>query len=200
MWFCSSCSPLTTWPPEVCIREDHYPAYRLDIYQDSEFATGYGYPKTAFERQLDTDKDIRYAFLDISSIQTFGKSCTLHNHSFSLLPSATSFQRSVPWLRVCVWQWCTRNGVQEWTPTIAWNKKISLGGNHESNKELWFAGKTAVLPVMTKRFYIFVQMEEGKSPKVAQYFCTSMTISYLLTTCRTARQIYRICRLLCEQH
>jgi len=80
----------------VCIREDHYPAYRLDIYQDSEFATGYGYPKTAFERQLDTDKDIRYAFLDISSIQTFGKSCTLHNHSFSLLPSATSFQRSVP--------------------------------------------------------------------------------------------------------
>jgi len=29
-------------------RDDHYPVCRLDIRQDSEFATGYGYPKTAF--------------------------------------------------------------------------------------------------------------------------------------------------------
>jgi len=24
--------------------DDHYPVFRLDIRQDSEFATGYGYP------------------------------------------------------------------------------------------------------------------------------------------------------------
>ena len=29
----------------VCIRNDHYPVCRLDIRQDSEFATGYGYPE-----------------------------------------------------------------------------------------------------------------------------------------------------------
>ena len=50
-------------------RDDHYPVCRLDIRQDSEFATGYGYPKTAFEPE--PDPDIRYAFLDISMIQTF---------------------------------------------------------------------------------------------------------------------------------
>jgi len=32
----------------------------------------------------------------------------------------------------------------------------------------------------------------GKSPKLARYFYTFMTISYLLTTCLRARQIYRI--------
>jgi len=53
------------------------------------------------------------------------------------------------------------------------------------------AAKTAVLPVMTKRGYIFVQVGGGKSPKVARYFYTSMTISYLLT-CLAARKIYRI--------
>jgi len=31
-------------------RDDHYPVCRLDIRQDSEFATGYRYPKTAFKR------------------------------------------------------------------------------------------------------------------------------------------------------
>jgi len=61
-------------------RDDHYPVCRLDIWRDSEFATGYGYPKTAFKREPDTDPDIRNAFIDISRIQTFGKSCTLHNH------------------------------------------------------------------------------------------------------------------------
>jgi len=53
------------------------------IRQDSEFAIGYGYPKPAFKQEPDTDKDIRNAFLDISRIQTLGKSCTLHNHLFS---------------------------------------------------------------------------------------------------------------------
>jgi len=61
-------------------RDDHYPVCRLDIRQDGEFATGYGYPKSALERE--PDPDIRNAFIDISRIQTFGKSCTLHNHSF----------------------------------------------------------------------------------------------------------------------
>jgi len=29
-------------------RDNHYPVCWLDIRQDSEFATGYGYPKTGF--------------------------------------------------------------------------------------------------------------------------------------------------------
>jgi len=70
-----------------CIRDDHYPVYRLDIRQDSELATGYGYPKTAFRREPDTDPDIRNTFVDILRIQTFGKSCTLRNHSFILVSS-----------------------------------------------------------------------------------------------------------------
>jgi len=39
--------------------DDHYRVCRLDIRQDSEFATGYGHPKTAFKREPDTDPDIR---------------------------------------------------------------------------------------------------------------------------------------------
>jgi len=66
----------------VNCRDDHYPDCRLDIRQDSEFATGYGYPKSALK--LEPDTDMRNAFIDISRIQTFGKSCTLHNHSFSI--------------------------------------------------------------------------------------------------------------------
>jgi len=40
------------------------PVCRLDIRQDSEFSIGYGYPKTAFKREPDTDKNIRNIFLD----------------------------------------------------------------------------------------------------------------------------------------
>jgi len=61
---------------------------RLDIRQDSEFATGYGYQKSAFKREPDTD--IRKAFIDISRIHTFGKSCTLHNHSFIMFKTIFS--------------------------------------------------------------------------------------------------------------
>jgi len=82
------------------ITDYHYPVCRLDIRQDSEFATGYGYPKTAFKREPDTDPDIRNAFIDVTSIQPFGKSCTLHNHSLDSLSSEASFQPSVPWRRV----------------------------------------------------------------------------------------------------
>ena len=71
-------------------RYDHYPVSRLDIRHDSEFATGYGYPKTAFKRAPDTDPDIRNGFIDIARIQTFGKSCTLHNHSFIIFRSIFS--------------------------------------------------------------------------------------------------------------
>ena len=74
----------------VVSRDDHYPVCRLDIRQDSEFATGYGYPKSALKREPDTDPDIRNAFIDISRIQTFGKSCTLHNHSFIIFRSIFS--------------------------------------------------------------------------------------------------------------
>ena len=62
----------------------------LDIRQHSEFATGYGYPKTAFKRQPETEPDIRNAFIDISRIQTFGKNCTLLNHSFIIFRSIFS--------------------------------------------------------------------------------------------------------------
>ena len=37
---------------------------QLDIRQDREFATGYGYPKTAFKREPDMDANIRNAFID----------------------------------------------------------------------------------------------------------------------------------------
>jgi len=74
----------------LCSRDDHYPVCRLDIRQHNEFAIGYGYPKTAFKREPETDPDIRNGFIDISRIQTFGKSCTLHNHSFSILRSIFS--------------------------------------------------------------------------------------------------------------
>jgi len=60
-------------------REDHYPVCQLDIRQDSELATGYGYPKTAFKREPHTDNYIRNAILEISRIQTLGKiaHCTI---------------------------------------------------------------------------------------------------------------------------
>jgi len=74
----------------ITIRDDHYPVCRLDIRQDSEFATGYGYPKTAFKREPETDPDIRNAFIDISRIQNFGKSCTLHNYSLIIIRSIFS--------------------------------------------------------------------------------------------------------------
>jgi len=61
--------------------------YRLDIRKDGEFATGYRYPKTAFKREPDMDPDIRNTFIDISRIRTFGKSCTLQNHSFFVFRS-----------------------------------------------------------------------------------------------------------------
>ena len=82
-------------------RDDHYLVCRLDIREDSEFATRYGYPKTAFEQKPGTDQDIRNAFIKISRIQTFGKfaHCTI----IHLLLSEASFQPSVPWLRVCLW-------------------------------------------------------------------------------------------------
>jgi len=71
-------------------RDDHYPVCHLDIGKDSEFATGYGYPKTAFKREPDKDPDIQNTFTDISRFQTFGKRCTLHNHSFVIFRSIFS--------------------------------------------------------------------------------------------------------------
>ena len=69
-------------------RDDHYPVCRLDIRQVSDFATGSGYPKTAFK--WEPDPDIRNAFIDISRLQTFGKTCALHNHSFIIFRSIFS--------------------------------------------------------------------------------------------------------------
>jgi len=75
-------------------RDYHYPVCRLDIRQDCEFATGYGYPKTAFKREPDTD--IRNAFIDNSRIQTFGKSCTMQNHSFIFRSTFSAFCAMTP--------------------------------------------------------------------------------------------------------
>jgi len=77
-------------------RDGHYPVCRLDIRQDSEFATRYGYPKTAFKREPDTDPDIRNAFIDNSRIQTFGKSYTLQNHSFIFRSTFSAFCAMTP--------------------------------------------------------------------------------------------------------
>jgi len=71
-------------------RDDHYPVCRLDIRQYSEFATGYGYPKTAFKWEPGTDPDIRNAFIDVSRIHTYGKSCTLQDQSFIIFRSIFS--------------------------------------------------------------------------------------------------------------
>jgi len=88
---------ITPW----AVRDDHYPVCRLDIRRDSEFATRYGYPKTAFKRKPDTDPDIRNGFIDVSRIQTFGKSCTLHIHSFIIFRSIFSaFHAMTPSLSI----------------------------------------------------------------------------------------------------
>jgi len=65
------------WFLHQASRDDHYPVCQVDIRPDSEFATGYGYPKTAFKQKPDTDSDIRNAFIDISRVQTYGKSCKI---------------------------------------------------------------------------------------------------------------------------
>jgi len=74
----------------VGCRDDHSPVCQLGIGQDSEFATGYGYPNTVFKGEPDTDPDIRNAFIDILRIHAFGKSWTLHNHSFIIFRSTFS--------------------------------------------------------------------------------------------------------------
>jgi len=50
----------------------------------------YGYSKTAFKQKPVAEPDIRNAFNDILKIQTFEKSCTLHNHSFVIFRSLFS--------------------------------------------------------------------------------------------------------------
>jgi len=84
----SDCNTTTSTSLEQNIRDDHYPVCRLDTRQDSVFATGYGYPKTAFK--WEPEPDIRNAFIDVSTIQTFRKSCTLHHQSFIIFRSIFS--------------------------------------------------------------------------------------------------------------
>jgi len=93
--FRSIFSAFSAMIPSLSIRDDHYPVFWLDIRRDSDFATGYEYPKTTFKVEPDMDLDIRNAFIDVSRIRTFGKSCTLHNHPFDSLSSEASFQPSV---------------------------------------------------------------------------------------------------------
>jgi len=68
-WLQSWSSPTQSWSVLIYGVLRHRwspPGFRLNIRQDSEFATGYGYPKTAFKRE----PDIRNGFIDISRIQT----------------------------------------------------------------------------------------------------------------------------------
>jgi len=104
----------------VHIKDDHYTVFRFDIRQDRKFATGYEYPKTAFKPEPDTDPDIQNAFISISRIQTFGKSCTLHNHSFIIL---TNIQLSVHchwWLYISLSEYNPRgpSGLIAWPLVI----------------------------------------------------------------------------------
>ena len=111
-----------------CTRDDHYPVCRLDIRQDSEFATGYGYSKSETITirfagwisgrivSLQPDKDIQNLLSNGIRIR-IGISETLlsifrgfrllekvaHCTILHLLSSEVSFQPSAPWLRVCLW-------------------------------------------------------------------------------------------------
>ena len=90
----------------VCVmwdRDDHYPVCWLDIRQDSEFASGYGYPNTALKLEPDADKDIQNSLLDISRIQNLGKSGTLHNHLFGIFGRISSAFCSMPPSLSVVW-------------------------------------------------------------------------------------------------
>jgi len=78
----------------VSIRDDQYPVCRLDIRQDSEFATGYGYQKTAFKWEPDTDPDIRNAlsiFREFKLVEKVARCTIIHS-----LFSEAYFQPSVP--------------------------------------------------------------------------------------------------------
>ena len=77
------------------------PRFRLDIPQDSEFATGYGHPNTASKWETDTDLDIRNALSIFRGFKLVEKvaRCTIIHSLFS----EAYFQPSVPWLRVCLW-------------------------------------------------------------------------------------------------
>jgi len=63
------------------------PVCRLDNRQDSEFATGYGYPKAAFKQEPDADTDIRYTFIGISRIPDIWRKV---HHSFIIFRSIFS--------------------------------------------------------------------------------------------------------------
>jgi len=64
----------------------------LDIREDSEFAAGYGYPKTVFKQKPEMDEDIRNAFHNIPRIQILGKSSTFSTFEsiFSVFSAMTS--------------------------------------------------------------------------------------------------------------
>jgi len=73
----------------VCNRDDNYQVCWLDIWQDSEFATGYGYPKTAFKREPDTDPDIRNVLSTFREFRLLEK--VAHCTIILSLPSEASF-------------------------------------------------------------------------------------------------------------
>ena len=77
--------------------EDHSPVCRLDIRRDirlRELATGHGYPKTVFKRELDMDQDIRTLLSMFRGFRLLENvpHCTI----IDSLSSEASFQHSVP--------------------------------------------------------------------------------------------------------
>jgi len=78
----------------ICgVGDDHYLVFRLDIGQDSEFATGYGYLKRVFKRERDTRSGYPKRFYRYLEDSDFWKKLYiaqsliyyLQKHIFSLL-------------------------------------------------------------------------------------------------------------------
>ena len=70
-------------------RDDHYPVCRLDIWQDSQFATGYGYPN-CFQTWYGYGSGYPKSFYPYFEDSDFWKICSLHNHSFIIFRSVFS--------------------------------------------------------------------------------------------------------------
>jgi len=76
------------------IRDNHYPVNRLDIRQDSESATGSGYPKTAFKwnrTRIRVSETLLSIFRGFRLTEKVAHCTIIH-----LLFSEASFQLSVP--------------------------------------------------------------------------------------------------------
>jgi len=77
-----------TFKIDVDARDDHYPVCRLAIRQDSEFATGYGYPKNCSQTETGYGSEYPKRFYRYFENSGFWK--MLHNHSLIIFRSIFS--------------------------------------------------------------------------------------------------------------